>query len=112
LDDYLHYGDKIQIVAAGPTCKVAKNAYPFKRHYCKIAHLALSASVPPTVIDHAPYLSTDSIISASPLLYPVVRNTFIIEHPDCPEQFDGKVMQYGDVFRIRAFDTQHFKVKL
>ncbi|XP_035704717.1 cilia- and flagella-associated protein 161-like [Folsomia candida] len=110
-DGYLHYGDKIQIVSPGPSCKLASEVYPFKRNYCKLSHLILSAAVPPTSIDHAPYLNTDSIISASTLLYPVVRNSFIIEHPDCPTHV-GQVIQYGDVFRIRAFDTQHFPLYL
>ncbi|ODM90817.1 hypothetical protein Ocin01_15865 [Orchesella cincta] len=88
--------------------------HPFKRGHCRLGHLALSASVPPSSIDHAPYLSTDSIISASPLLFPVVRNSFVIEHPTCPvpSGIGRAPVNYGDVFRIRALPTQHFKLYL
>jgi len=110
-DGYLRYGDTIQILAAGPTCKVAVDAFPFRRDYCRLSHLALSASVPPEAIDNAPYLNTDSIFSASPLLFPVVRNSFIVEHPECPTKV-GQIVEYGEPFRIRAFDTQRFPLYL
>lgn len=113
-DGYLHYGDICQIVSPGPTCATAVHEHPFKRGHCRLSHLALSCSVPPSSIDHAPYLSTDSIISASPLLFPVVRNSFVIEHGSarCPEEKVGEVVKYGDVFRIRALPTQHFTLYL
>lgn len=108
---YLRYGDVVQIMSYGPSCAVAAHEHPFKRGHCRMGHLALSSSVPPSSIDHAPYLNTDSIISASPLLYPVVRNSFVIEDAKCPLD-TGKPVHYGDVFRIRALPTQHFKLHL
>lgn len=109
MDGYLHYGDTVQIVSPGPSCDLALKEHPFKRGHCRQGHLALSSTVPPSSIDNAPFLSTDSIISASPLLFPVVRNSFVIEHPRCEV---GKVVNYGEVFRIRALPTQHFSLYL
>ncbi|CAL8112491.1 unnamed protein product [Orchesella dallaii] len=113
-DGSIHYGDTVQIVSPGPSCATAVQEHPFKRGHCRLGHLALSSSVPPSSIDHAPYLSTDSIISASPLLFPVVRNSFVIEHPTCPvgSGIGRAPVHYGDVFRIRALPTQHFKLYL
>jgi len=107
---FIRYGDTIQLVSPGPDCKTAMDKYPFKRNHCKLGHLALSASVPPSVIDYAPYLNTDSIISASPHLFPVVRNSFVVENPDCFT--DTSPLNYGEVFRLRAISTQHFELYL
>lgn len=108
---HLQFGDTIQIVCPGPSCAIAVKEYPFKRGHCRMGHLALSANVPPSSIDYAPYLSTDSIITASPHLYPVTRNSFVIENPNFPNQFGGTI-NYGDVFRIRAISTQKFNLYL
>ncbi|CAL8112493.1 unnamed protein product [Orchesella dallaii] len=59
----IHYGDTVQIVSPGPSCATAVQEHPFKRGHCRLGHLALSSFVLPSSIDHAPYLSTDSIIS-------------------------------------------------
>ena len=110
-EQYLSYGDTIQVMAHGASCSIAVDEYPFKRGHCKLGHMALSASVPPSVIDYEPYLSTNSILSASPLIFPVARNSFVIEDPkDC---CNTSVVNYGDVFRLRvAQPTQHFKLYL
>ena len=79
INEVLHYGDTVQIMFPGVDCPTAQKEYPFQRNHCRLNHLALSASVPPESIDHAPYMSTDSIISASSLIFPCVRNSFVIE---------------------------------
>lgn len=77
-DGLVYFGDSVQIISPGPDCASAEAAFPFKK-LGHLGHLALSASVPPSVVDHAPYLNTDSIITLSKQLFPVVRNSFVIE---------------------------------
>ena len=75
---FLHYGDSVQIISPGPDCCTAIEQMPFKK-LCKLAHLALSSSIPTNEIDLKPFLDTDSTITCSPHLYPCVRNSFVLE---------------------------------
>ncbi|CAG7834798.1 unnamed protein product [Allacma fusca] len=106
---FLHYGDSIQIVAPGPDCCTAVKESPFKT-LCKLSHMSLSSSVGPNEIDLKPWLDTDSIITVSPGLFPCIRNSYVIEHPECPTI--TSVINYGDCFRIRAMPTQQFPLYL
>ena len=82
----VYYGDSIQLVAPGPDCCTTTEQSRGK-NLCQLAHLALSASVSINELDFKPFLDTDSIITVSPHLYPVVRNCFVIEQLSTTEKF-------------------------